>query len=269
MGAIVRAANHGSGAAARRLGLAALALAFLAALLLAPGEARAQAGYECQASGQPNDRGTITCANRAYSSAISHTMSATAAFLSLTVGGGAATTITATSNFSGIALLTNSTSASGDLTLTVSSAGAVVIRERTGDSGGALSHGIHMVQRGGGATTADVRSGVTIGAAATPMLNRGIYLELNRDAANRGGGAASLTSGAEIHTARQGLYVWRSGSAQTGAATTITNTGAISSAQAGIFLNYEAPATITNTGGATIANTGAITRCRAPPTAST
>ncbi len=199
-------------------------------------------------------------------------MNAAAASLSLIVGRGAATTITASSNFSGIALLANSTSASGDLTLTVGSAGAVVIRERTGDSGGALSHGIHMVQRGGGATTAAVRSGVTIGAAATPMLNRGIYLELNRDAANRGGGAASLTSGAEIHTARQGLYVWRSGSAQTASATTITNTGAVSSGVGnaastetgnlrphGIVLNVAPPDDGSSDGDARITNSGGIT----------
>ncbi len=247
---------------------AAVVCAAFPLFLPAPDEARAQAAYECQASGQPNNAGAISCADQAWTSGIAHAISSSAASLSLTVGGGAATTVTAANANAGIGLGTgSSTSAVGDLTLTVGSAGEVAVVE---DS--LASHGIHMLQRGGGATTADVRSGVTIGTATTPLRNRGISLELNRDAANRGGGAASLTSGAAIHAAHQGLYVWRSSTAQTGAATTIVNTGAISSGVGnaastqtgnlrphGIVLSVETPDDGSSDGDAKITNSGGIT----------
>ena len=246
---------------APRGGMAGMALAFLAAFLLAPGAARAQS-TEC---GSPADRGAITCADQAWTIGILHTMSDAATSLSLTVGGGTATTVT--TGFSGILLEAGSTSAVGDLALTVGSAGAVAVVE--GISG---SNGIEMTQKGSGMATLDVRRGVTIGAEATPMGARGIYLVLNRDAANRGGGAASLTSGATIHAARQGLYVWRASTAQTSAATTITNIGAISAGvnnaastrtgnlrPHGIVLNVTAPDDGSSAGDAKITNSGGIT----------
>ena len=228
------------------------ALLVAAALLLAPGEARAQAANECQASGQPNDAGTISCADQAWTSGIRHTMDATAAALSLTVGGGTATTITAPSdNTTGIRL-SAADGATGNLTLTVGSAGAVVIMD--GGSSVTTAQGISLQQRGSGTTSGNIRSGVTIGSESNPIPT-GISGHA------RGAGGFSLTSAATIHAMDTGLILWRPAESSTTspAATTLENRGAITTSGDGIRVEYATPSAATQTGLLTITNSGAIT----------
>ena len=241
-------------------------------LLFAPGETRAQASNECHNPSatppQQNDQGALTCSGATYAQGILHEIGDGSAFLTLTVpGSSTAMTVTAATANAGIGLNTRSTSASGNLELTVGSAGAVAITE---DS--TASRGIEMRQQGSGTTTADIRSGVTIGTATNPVGGSGIYLLLNRDAANRGGNEASLTNGAAIHAADQGIFVDRRSTAQTSAATTIVNTGAVSAGVGndastatnnllphGIVLNIARPDDGSSDGDAKITNSGSIT----------
>ena len=238
------------------LGAALLA----AALLLAPGVARA--ADECGALSS----GAASCTNQAFGSGISYTVASGAGGLALTVGGGAATEITASGASHGVALSMGVTT-TGNMALTVGSAGAVEIVE---DS--TASHGIHLRQDGSGTATADIRSGVTIGTASAPMGTDGVRFDLFRNTTNKGGDTASLTSGAEIHAAGRGLVLFRAWDAQTNAATTLTNTGAISAGVGnaastalgnlrphGILLNIAPPTDAGFNGDATLTNSGPVT----------
>ena len=188
----------GRGGRGKRSFFGVLGAALLAAaLLLAPGGARA--ADECGALSS----GAASCTNQAFASGISYTVASGAGGLGLTVGGGAATTITASGSSHGVALSMGVTT-TGNMALTVGSAGAVEIVE---DS--TASHGIHLRQDGSGTATADIRSGVTIGTASTPMGTDGVRFDLFRNTANKGGDRASLTSGAEIHAAGRGLVLFR------------------------------------------------------------
>ena len=238
------------------LGAALLA----AALLLAPGVARA--ADECGALSS----GAASCTNQAFGSGISYTVASGAGGLALTVGGGAATEITASGASHGVALSMGVTT-TGNMALTVGSAGAVEIVE---DS--TASHGIHLRQDGSGTATADIRSGVTIGTASAPMGTDGVRFDLFRNTTNKGGDTASLTSGAEIHAAGRGLVLFRAWDAQTNAATTLTNTGAVSAGVGnaastalgnlrphGILLNIAPPTDAGFNGDATLTNSGPVT----------
>ena len=261
----IHGARHTGGSAGRPVrgpgaAMAAAALALLAALLLAPGGGRA--ADECGALSS----GAASCMNQAFASGISYSVASGAGALGLTVGGGAATTITASGASHGVSLSMGVTT-TGNMALTVGSAGAVEIVE---DS--TASHGIHLRQDGSGTATADIRSGVTIGTASAPMGTDGVRFDLFRNTANKGGDTASLTSGAEIHAAGRGLVLFRAWDAQTNAATTLTNTGAVSAGVGnaastalgntrphGILLNIAPPTDAGFNGDATLTNSGPVT----------
>ena len=114
--------------------------------------------------------------------------------------------------------------------------------------------------------TIELRRGVTIGSATAPMKQNGLWAVLDGDG-GRGSGPATITSAATIFAAKRGIRFARNASNITGA-TTITNSGDISSGEEGVYLWYSrvvapwvsAPLSTLNTftGGATITNTGAI-----------
>ena len=249
-------------------GIAAAALAFLAAFLLAPGEARA--ADECGAISSTAQ--TVTCSDTTYADGIIYQNAAPGANNVATVkvpGGSTAWTVTSgagsTRASNGITLDSDG-AAGGGLALTVGGASAtanrVAIRQRASNanSGTEDNNGILIIQQRTGAstTTLTVNAGVTIGepvgTGAGRMNRHGILARVNA-----GSGAATFTNHAAIHSTLEGIRVLRSSNAGTRAATTINNYGAISSGAEGIYLNYLAATSNAHTGGATINNHGAIT----------
>ena len=258
------------------------ALLAAAALLLAPGEARA-----IQECGAASHNAVVTCSGASYPDGIFYGGVDTGRWLQgnnrINVPGsaGATTTITATTD--------------GTSTQSV----GVYGRGGTGSNdwahiiiGGATDgtpHVVNIVQgtstntdtdRNNGvyfrtdvqsvnnsaAATIELRRGVTIGSATDPMKQNGLWVVLG-GSGGRGSGPATITSAAPIFAAKRGILFARNVSNITGA-TTITNNGDISSGEEGIYLWYSrvvapwvsAPLSTLNTftGGATITNTGAI-----------
>ncbi len=235
----------GLAAATGRLSALAASLVLgAAALALAPGVAWGQA---CGAI--PANR-MVTCTDQAYTGGISY--NAGTASLSLTVGGGAATTITLpTNNSVGIALTAAPNGATGDQTLTVGSAGAVAI---VPGSGVTPAQGISLTQYGSGTARGEVSDRVTIGSASNPVTT-GV------SGYARGAGGFSLTSAATIHAATAGLTLWRPAESgtTTPVASSIENRGAIMTSGDGIRVEYATPSAATQTGAVTVTNSGAIT----------
>ena len=248
--------------------MAATALAFLAALLLAPGEARA--ADECGPISSTAQ--TATCTATTYTDGIIYENAAPGANNVATVvvpGGSTAWMVTSgaggTRASNGITLDSDG-AAGGGLALTVGDASAtanrVAIRQRASNanSGTEDNNGILIVQERTGAstTTLTVNAGVTIGqpvgTGAGRMNRHGILARVNA-----GSGAATFTNHAAIHSTLEGIRVSRSSNAGTKADTTIENHGAISSGEKGIHLRYLAATSDAHTGGATINNHGAIT----------
>ena len=252
---LARAPRHAGGG-----GVAATALAFLAALLLAPGEARA--ANECGTlSGTPP---SATCTATTYANGINY-LNAAGATVNVP---GAATAWTVTSGSasnnagSAIALVSNTT-AGGTLTLTVGSAtGNVNIRQRasTPNTGSDNNNGIkfHMQRSGASTTMVTVHSGSTIGTQSAPMNRHGIHVRLFNT-----GGAATITNAGTIHATEAGIYLDRGSGANTYFAGDATNTGAARIVNSGaltrtgggaqgIDLRYQ------GYGAATITNSGAI-----------
>ena len=266
---LARTPRHAGGG-----GIAATALAFLAAFLLAPGEARA--ADECGAISSTAQTATCTATHGGgsgtFADGIIYQNAAPGANNVATVvvsGGSTAWTVTSgagTTRASNGITLDSDTAAGGGLALTVGGASAtanrVAIRQRASNanSGTENNNGILIIQERTGAstTTVTVHAGVTIGqpvGTGTGRMNRhGIFAQVNA-----GSGAATFTNHAAIHSTLEGIRVQRSSNAGTTAATTINNHGAISSGAEGIYLDYVAAASNAHTGGATITNTGAIT----------
>ena len=209
-----------------------LASFLLAALLLAPGAARAVT--ECGPLNAGNSF-TANCPNAAYANGIVYWNQANA--VTLTVPGTATTTtITAPTNTGfdiGIVVGTATHASARNIALTVGGTGTSVdIVQASGPQANLWyrNTGIIVRQRSGGeaTTTVDVKSGVTIGTSATgKMNNRGI--DVNVEAA--GAGAVSVTSGATIHSVNDGIQVENAGAG----ATTVTNSGAITTDGDGIY----------------------------------
>ncbi len=231
---------------------AALSAALLAALLLAPGEARAV--NDCGALNAGNSF-TETCANMAYTGIVYWDQ---ANAVTLTVTGGAATTITAGANnglHNGITIRTNDdatsprTSPVRNIGLTVGSGGAVAIEQSgTRASSWYNNRGIVVFQRDGdGATTTlDVRSGVTIGTATAKMESRGIEVTTYESDA----GDISVTTAAAIHSEDDGVHVDNRGAG----GVTVRNRGAVTTDGRGIYVSDSGAA-----GDITLTNSGAIT----------
>ena len=210
------------------LGAALLA----AALLLAPGEARAET--ECGAINLP----TLTCSNAAYNNGIRYISSTINLNSGSTVRvpgrSTGPTTITTGSQEVGIAL--RSSSVSGLAVYVGGATGGTdhVVNIVQGTNSGTdanQNNGIYVRQYSiGSPATVEVRSGVTIGSSTTPMKQHGIFFYLRAHSTNFGEGAGSgtLTSAATIYAFKQGIRVVRT-SGGTNDATAITNTGAIHS----------------------------------------
>ena len=217
-------------------GAAALAL-LAAALLLAPGEARA--GAECGAGNGL----TLNCPVRDFTNGIvygvagdGNNLSGTGLTQTLNLLGSATRPITITAGALGVAFGGQKTG-SNALVLNI------------GDATGGTAHVINIVQGTNSHTGADrnngiylwqstnnpgaraevhVRAGVTIGTMATPMKGHGIFLEPRASSTSMGRGSAgtTLTSAATIYAAKQGIRVYRT-EGGTNDDTAITNTGAI------------------------------------------
>ncbi len=210
------------------LGAALLA----AALLLAPGEARAL--IECGPSGA----NVLTCSGATYNDGIYYPESAKLAGTNPTVSvpgrSAGSTTITLGSQAAGIHVESQATHG-----FTVNVGGSTggtahvvnIVQGTNSVSGANRNNGVYLRQIANNRTTTlDVRSGVTIGSSATPMKQNGIFVDLRPTAASQGVGATAgtITSAATIHAAGQGIRVGRTVGG-TNDATTVTNTGAIHS----------------------------------------
>ena len=210
------------------LGAALLA----AALLLAPGEARAL--IECGPAGS----NTLTCSGATYNDGIYYPNSAKLGGTNPTVSvpgrSAGSTTITLGSQAAGIHVESQATHG-----FTVNVGGSTggtahvvnIVQGTNSVSGAERNNGVYLRQLSNHRTTTlDVRSGVTIGSSTTPMKQNGIYVDLRPTAASQGVGATAgtITSAATIYAARQGIRVRRE-TGGTNDATTVTNTGAIHS----------------------------------------
>ncbi len=259
------------------------ALLAAAALLLAPGDARA-----IQECGAASLGATRTCSGASYSDGIFYGGGDTARWLQgnnrINVPGsaGATTTITATTDGTStqsVGVYGRAGTGSRDwvhITIgdeTDGTAHVVNIVQGTSTNNAAdRNNGVYVrtqkqrVEANTGTVTIELKPGVTIGSAAAPMKQNGLWAVLDGDG-GRGSGPATITSAAPIFAAKRGILFARNASNITGA-TTITNSGAISSGEEGIYLWYSrvvrpwnaAPVSTLNTftGGATITNTGAI-----------
>ena len=263
------------------------AMAFLAALLLAPGEARA--ADECG--------GTITSTNLIRECTAAHgggtgtfatgiiyqgngvNPGATGVADLRVPGGATAWTITSgdATGFPGSGIALDSRDgdiAGGGLALTVGGTGNannVNIRQHSirVNDGSNNNNGIVVNNQftGASTTTVMVHDGVTIGqpagTGAGRMKRNGIRARIWL-----GTGAATITSAATIHSTFEGIDVLRGDSADTTAVTTITNSGAISAGTRGIYLRYLAGDTTggggntaaVSAGDAKITNSGDITK---------
>ena len=213
----------------------ALGAALLAALLLGPGEARAQEQTLCGFA----ILNTLNCPVRDYADGIIYGLAGDTNNLAgrtVNLLGSATTPITITAGARGIAFGAQATGGPG---LTVNVGGATggtahvvnIVQGTNSLSGIDRNNGIYIWRTAnvfGSTTTLNVRAGVTIGTMATPMKQHGIFLRPRAGRVSNGVGnaGATLTSAATIYAARQGIRVVRT-EGGTNDATTITNTGAI------------------------------------------
>ena len=275
-------ADDAAGAGAFVSGALGAALLAAAALLLAPGDARA-----IQECGAASLNAVVTCSGASYPDGIFYGGGDTGRWLQgnnrINVPGsaGATTTITATTDGTS----TQSVGVYGRGGTGSNDWAHIIIGGETDGT----PHVVNIVQgtstntdtdRNNGvyfrtdvqsvnnsaATTIELRRGVTIGSATDPMKQNGLWVVLG-GSGGRGSGPATITSAAPIFAAKRGILFARNVSNITGA-TTITNNGDINSGEEGIYLWYSrvvapwvsAPLSTLNTftGGATITNTGAI-----------
>ena len=271
-----------AGAGTPLSGALGAALLAAAALLLAPGDARA-----IQECGAASLNAVVTCSGASYPDGIFYGGADTGRWLQgnnrINVPGSAGATTTITATTDGTSTQSVGVYARGG---TGSNDWAHII---IGGETDGTPHVVNIVQgtstntdtdRNNGvyfrtdvqsvnnsaATTIELRRGVTIGSATDPMKQNGLWVVLG-GSGGRGSGPATITSAAPIFAAKRGILFARNVSNITGA-TTITNNGDISSGEEGIYLWYSrvvapwvsAPLSTLNTftGGATITNTGDI-----------
>ena len=282
-------AGEAVGAGAFVSGALGAALLAAAALLLAPGEARA-AGECGSAITLP-----ITCTDTSYPDGIfyggSDDNNHPRGNGAINVAGSstATTTITSTSRMV-VSGGTTTTSPSvgiyvyglggsrvwNDLNVgvTVDSMGEMtdaghvvdIVQGTSTNNAADRNNGIYFQHRSQmGDSTVRVGRGVTIGSETTPMQQNGIFYH-PRGLSSWGGGKATLISAATIFAAKQGIRLFRNPSNvyhptfRRISDTTITNSGAIRSGEEGIYLYFARPAGgAVHLGDATITNTGAIT----------
>jgi len=231
---------HGRTGFSRRFGRAALSAVLLAAaLLLAPGTARAQTPSDPRNQCGALASGAAACSNQAYASGIRYDAAdgwsnGVAGPVTLTVTGGSATAISApappnTWTNAAIVIRTaaqgSGDSASRAVTLRVGDgSNDVTITERATQ----MNHGVQVHQFGKAAdsTTVTLGSGVNIGTASNPMKRYGVFV-LTIESDNTGD--HSISSAATIHSTEFGILMDARGSGDT----SVTNSGSITTAQTG------------------------------------
>ena len=239
------------------------ALAALAAALFAPDTAWAQANNTCGALNAGNSF-TESCPGATYANGIVYAGQANSVTLTVPGVASGGTTITAPNTNRDVGIFVRAeddASAAHNIALTVGGTGDVNIVQhgtpRTNENW--RNHGIYIYTRGanGATVTVNVRSGVTIGTATNPMDNRGIHIETQAPAAPgaTGAGDISVTSAATIHSDFEGIFVRNVGPG----AVMVTNSGAIATAQRGIYVDDQGSAgaiTVTSSGAITSTSTG-------------
>ena len=224
----------------RRFGRAALSAVLLAAaLLLAPGTARAQTPSDPRNQCGALASGAAACSNQAYASGIRYDVAdgwsnGVAGPVTLTVTGGSATAISAPAppnTWTNAAIVIRTAAqGSGDstsraVTLTVGDgSNDVTITEHATQ----MNHGVQVHQFGKAAdsTTVTLGSGVNIGTASNPMKRYGVFV-LTIESDNTGD--HSISSAATIHSTEFGILMDARGSGDT----SVTNSGSITTAQTG------------------------------------
>ena len=233
------------------------ALAALAAALFAPDAAQANT---CGALNAGNSF-TENCPDATYANGIAYpgqTNSVTLTVPGVTASGGTTITTRNTDPDAGIFVrAADHATAAHNIALTVGSAGAtvnIVANSAPRANTHHRNHGISIFTRGanGATVTMDVRSGVAIGSATTPMGNRGIFVETQAPGISGAAGAGdiSVTSAATVHSTAEGIFVRNIGPG----AVMVTNSGAIATAQRGIYVDDQGSA-----GAVTVTSSGAIT----------
>ena len=265
-----------AGAGAPVSGALGASLLAASALLLAPGEARAI--EEC---GRASLGATVTCSGASYSDGIFYGGSDTARWLlgnnRVNVpGSGASTTWIGAGASQAVGFYGRMARGNWvELNIGGETDGTAhvvnVVQGTNSNTDADRNNGVYLWnQKQLSATTVNLKRGVTIGSAAAPMKQNGLWVRLDGDGYFNGRGTdqATITSAATIFAAKRGIRIGKNIS-NTAAATTLTNSGDISSGEEGIYLYYapvtppyvNAPLSLlrTYTGGATITNTGAIT----------
>ena len=232
---------HIEGRTARMSGRFFCVLALLAtAVLLAPGEARAQTPADPRNQCGALVSGAATCSNQAYATGIRYDENdgwpgGVAGPVTLTVTGGMATTVSAPASppngwTDGAIVIRTAVQGADDSTsraiaLTVGSDGnAVAITEHATET----NHGIlvHQFGNAADAATVTVGSGVTIGTASAPMKHYGVTVLVTESSNTADHG---IDSAATIHSTGFGLLMDARGSGST----TVTNSGSITTAVTG------------------------------------
>ena len=259
--------RSGEGPAARESGasprgMAAAAVAFLAALLLLPGEARANT---CDAlSGSPltaNCDGIGTGATVTTSDGVS---TGTYSPISYTHS---------TANVAGTVYVGSQTGSQAKIVLTAMGSGAVFMNASGGDAtlevggvsevtvtGGGVSSGVYIWRGSGdGTSTITIEGDVTIGASGSPIAtnNNTAGVRILQETA----GAATITSAATIYANRLGIWFSRNGAnSGTTADSRVENTGNINvTGGHGIYAWYARSSDTADTGDLTVTSSGDIT----------
>ncbi len=235
-----------AGAGAFVSGALAASLLAAAALLLAPGEARAQFCLGATTASNSD----VTCSAATYPVSIRSTIQSNANVTVRVPGGtgagGTATVITGATIYAGINLLASDNSQTGNYAIYVGTSDAVSIVDDTGS--GNESPGIRIRQHGSGTATVDVRSQVTIGTSTSSRMRaHGIYVR-----SSGSGGAATITNAGTIYASYEGIDVQHDGAATT----TVTHSGTIDSLNHGIQAVTDGAGTlmVTSSGGITVTN---------------
>ena len=240
-------ARRAAAGTARRSGLVGIGgPALLAAFLLAPDAARAQSNACTDAGAMPAASGTHDCTPAEAANGIRYSG---ANGLTLTVGAGsaAATTITRSAaggtamNESGIVIVNaggTTTTDDGSISLTMGAAGSVSIVQPTPTAAYTMlpassGHGIYIRPSAPAAASSlvvDLKSGVSIGTQAAPMLHDGVH---TRIASTAHTGSHTVTSAARIFATGDGIELAHDGAGKV----TLTNSGdVLSTAGSGVFV---------------------------------
>ncbi len=240
-------ARRAATGAARRPGLVGICgPALLAAFLLAPDAARAQSNACTDLGAMPAASGIHDCTPAEAANGIRYSG---ANGLTLTVGASstAATTITRSAaggtamNESGIVIVNaggTTTTDDGSISLTMGATGSVLIVQPTPTAPyttlpASSGHGIYIrpsAPAAASSLTVDLKSRVSIGTQAAPVLHDGVH---TRIASTAHTGSHTVTSAARIFATGDGIELAHDGAGKV----TLTNSGdVLSTAGSGVFV---------------------------------